>query len=217
MRNPTQITALIAFILFPATPALPTTVTFTSDATIQSGDLYEEVRVENDGTTVTMTGGQITRELYIRDQSTFLMSAGLIGEESEWSSLYIRDGATFNMTDGAVDTDQFVVFENSHATIEGGSTSGGHFKAYENSTTTLKGGIITLDWVYWIAFDAQINIYGYGFEYENYTLTGHFFDGGSFSIGEVRPDEYEYFNLIPEPIALLSLIFAAPLLLRTRR
>src|SRR3990170_354735 len=57
--------------------AYSTDITFTSSGTITDGNVYDKVYVENEGTVVNMSGGQISK-LYTHNNSTFNFSGGQI-------------------------------------------------------------------------------------------------------------------------------------------
>jgi len=58
-------------LLFLSNFAFATDITFTSSGTIQDGDSYVRVFVQNDVTVVNMTGGEITLGLTTYNISTF--------------------------------------------------------------------------------------------------------------------------------------------------
>ena len=70
-----------------------TTIHFFTDGVIKEPDVYADVGIWNDAT-VDMTGGLVTNDLVLRDQSTLNLSGG-----TTWS-IYAEDSSTVNMTGG---------------------------------------------------------------------------------------------------------------------
>lgn len=207
-------------------------ITFTSSGTINSADVWEHVRVENDGTTVNMGGGQVGY-LSMGGASIFNMSDGQI---SHW--IDIEHSSTINVTGGTINNSLFVVYSGGTANLNGGTITTDTLKTYDTSTININDGI--LDFEYFgvngivnirggilnakgtgAGFDATINIYGYGFHYQPESvpyyndgiLTGYLLDGNAFSFGGLSDFGYARFNLLPEP-ATLCLLALGGLFLR---
>lgn len=217
-----------------------TTITFTSSGTIQDEDVYNYVYVENDGTVVDMAGGQIGNlgTSYI---STFNLFGGQIKKvelTDPASSIYNGPLSTINILNGLVDIENFNV--EGIANISGGNISSTTLKTYSDSIIEINGGVLDFNSVNimgelniyrgllnikdsWGTFGV-VNIYGYGFNYVPIgdpfwgggTLTGYLLDNNPFTIDGLSQDEFENFNLIPEPATLL-LFGLGGLLLRKRR
>jgi hypothetical protein len=218
----------IVILLFLYKPAilLAGDITFSSSGTIGPNDVYNHVYVENDGTVVDMTGGQIgnLQTSYI---STFNLYDGQILKIVQTDPAPIIDigpTATMNIFGGLADIGNFVLGEESYTLIKGGQVSAIRMKAYYDCLIDIKGGLLQLnsfDMVVGLDELPTINIYGYGFNYDpsggtyEGILTGYLMDGNPFSINDVSASEYLRFNLIPEPATLL-LISLGGLFLRRR-
>jgi len=202
--------------------------TFTTSGTIVDGNVYGSVYVQNDGTIVDMSGGQITNWLGTRDTSIFNMSGGLIS-----GFINIDYLSSFNVSGGTITvSSDFVVYGS--ANISGGNITAGRLKTYPAafnpvtpaSVVDINGGSLNFNifdihgevniyrglldvndsWIGgWGNDQASINVYGHDFNYDSYTriLTGHLLDNNPFIIKGVDASEYTRFNLIPEPISLL--------------
>ena len=210
-----------------------TSVTFTSSGTIQNGEVYNYVYVENDGTVVDMTGGQIgnLQTSYI---STFNLYGGQIAEVAAGDTgptITIGPLGTINILNGLVDIKDFVIQGIGY--ISGGDISSDRLKTYPGTAVDISGGILDLGLVdihsdfsisggSFYASDsyvdysgpgiATINVYGYGFSYDpdggilgGGILTGYLLDNNAFTFDGLNELEYSRFNLIPEPTTLLLL------------
>jgi len=186
-------------ILILSVCAFATDITFTSSGTITDGNVFENVFVQNDGTVIDMSGGQINYGLYTWDASVFNMSGGsILG-----TSIGIAPVSTFKIYgDGTIDSDgSLAVDADATVNISGGNISAGVLKTYPGfptfsipaSVVNINGGILNFN-----AFDikgtlniyrgllnvndsyisysgyptytlADINIYGSGFNYNSST------------------------------------------------
>jgi len=236
--------AKLLTLLIIITPAIchATTITFTSSGIIQNGEVYNYVYVENDGTVVDMTGGQIGNLLtsYI---STFNLHGGQITKVEPTDtgpSINIGPLGTINILNGIVDIGDFVLEGTGY--ISGGDINSYHLKTYPGSAVNISGGILDFDmadihgdltisggafyvdnsYIDYSGPDmATINIYGYGFNYDptggtyEGILTGYLQDGEPFTFDGLNESEYSRFNLVPEPATLL-LFALGGLILRKR-
>jgi len=235
MEGRKRISILLAILLLPVC-ANATDITFTSSGTITDGNVFGNVYVQNNGTVVDMSGGQITQGLNTYDASVLNMSGGLISGNVNISNL-----SSFNVSGGTIDVGYYVVY---------GSTniSGGNITAYclrtspassiplvPASIVNIDGGNLNFD-----KFDIEgvvniyrgslyvddariitlclptINIYGYGFNYTQEILTGYLLDDNFFTIKGVDASEYARFNLLPEPMSLLLFGFGLLVLRKTK-
>jgi hypothetical protein len=181
-----------AVILFAAGQATCVDVDFYSDATIDNGDVYDNVFVYDtppDQTTVDMWGGTIGAALP-HDSSTFNMYGGQIH-----AGMGLSDWSTVNIYDGTLQG-TFWVMDSAWLNIYGGDVSLNSPMLSESST---------------------VNIFGYDFAYDGWELTGFLSDHSAFSITEMTGDDYSHMNLvvIPEPSSLALLALGA--LLAKRR
>jgi len=224
-----KIILIILLVLFNVRPAQAVDITFSTSGTIQNGEVYNYVYVENDGTVVDMTGGQIgnLQTSYI---STFNLHGGQITEvdpADTGPNIDIGSLGTINILNGLVDIGNFVLGRESYALIQGGQISAGRMKAYDDCVIDIKGGSLNFDMINIMGelniyrgllniedswgTDGVVNIYGYGFNYVptgdpfwgGGTLTGYLMDDNPFAINGLSQDEFEHFNLIPEPTTLL--------------
>jgi len=188
-------------------------ITFTSSGTIQDGDSYARVTVQNDGTVVDMTGGEITFILSLFNRSTFNLTGGTV------TAVLIDSlpSSTLNILGGSI-SGMLVPYGTSYTLITGGSVQCG-LKVYGNSIIDVKGGKV------WFSefnhagsyeIPPSFNIYGSNFDYTNGTISGYLLDGNPFRIDNIYGSDYAYFHLIPEPTALLFLT-TGMLFLRKRK
>jgi hypothetical protein len=206
---------LIAAIIF----LLPvgvfaTNITFTSSGSIVNGNVFSSVSVQNDGTVINMTGGQI-KNLWTYNISTFNMSGGII-EYSVHTGL----SSSFNFSGGTIIGTNFEFGGN--VNISGGSiTGGGKFANLSNTVVNITGGnlnfsllmpygelniyggLLNIDDFYLCG--GTTNIFGYGFNYDSNrkVLTGYLLDHNQFTINNLDSTEYQHLNLVPEPVSLL--------------
>ena len=220
----TKLTKIVLAILFVfSLCAKATDMTFTSSGTITDGNTYDNVYVQNDGTVVNMSGGQIGH-LLSWDASIFNMTGGLI-----FGQITIAPISTFNVSDGAINIDaDFVVDSSASANISGGNISADRLKTYPDSVINITGGNISFDYLDMLGGElniyrgllnvdnagigspATVNIFGHGFNYDpagQGILTGYLLDDNFFTIDGVSQSEYTRFNLIPEPMSLLLFSF----------
>ncbi|MHC4154688.1 MAG: hypothetical protein ACYST6_07175 [Planctomycetota bacterium] len=175
-----------AVILFAAAQAAAVDVDFYSDATIDNGDVYEIVSVYDtppDFTTVDMIGGSvITLRTY--DMSLANVYGGEIA-----GSIEARNSSTINIDGAYVNLDYLSVSDSGTLNLLGGDFLLGNSPYFSDSST--------------------VNIYGYGFNYDAFELTGFLLDDSPFSMRELSQWEYEHINLIPEPGSLILLAAGA--------
>jgi len=200
-------------------------ITFNSSGSITSSDVFDNVYVQNNGTIVDMSGGQIN-SVVTYDATTFNMSGGHI-------SNYIGIGplSTINVSDGVISLPSDFYVEGV-GSITGGNISADRLKSGVNpnleilggtlhfgivdlrGNLTIKGGSLQVDnsYIDYFNYLATINIYGYGFNYNPYggafgegILTGHLLDDNAFTFDGLSELEYSRFNLIPEPASLCLL------------
>ncbi len=186
-------------------------ITFTEDGIIQEGDIYNDVDVYGDTTTVDMTGGQVVT-LSAFDQSITNISDGLVMTSSS------HDQSTINISGGLV-----------HAMNinDGGNTvnmTGGevwNLIVVDGVFNMWGGGITGVPIVAHATRGAIINIYGYDFSTESNGpyLTGFWQDGTQIGLNfDPNANAYDAVVLheIPEPTTLL-LLGLGGLALRKRR
>jgi hypothetical protein len=171
-----------------------TDITFTSSGTITDGNTYAVVYVQNNGTAVSMSGGQISDYLGVIYGGTFNMSGGLISGQS----VHIGSSSTFNITAGTMDIFELAVMDSGICNITGGNIAIDVLKTFSTSI---------------------VNISGYDFNYNPTTkvLTGYLQDNNLFTIAGVDALEYAGLNLIPEPISVLLFGFGLLALRRTKK
>ncbi len=138
-------------------------ITFTSSGTIDDGDIYDNVYVENDGTIVDMTGGQIIN-LFTTDASTFNFSGGQISGPG--SDIDILPLGNFNMTDGIADLSGFylrgagaIYSAGGIASITGGAMSADSVKVYSDAYLSLDNASINFD-LFNVMDYGQVDIFG---------------------------------------------------------
>ena len=88
----------------------------------------------------------------------------------------------------------------------------------DSSTLNIYGGDLISGRPYF-SESSMVNIYGYGFNYDSYILTGFLADGSSFLFNELPSDTYSHMNLIviPEPMTILLLGLGTMLLRKQRQ
>jgi hypothetical protein len=210
---------IFAILLLLPVCANATDITFTSSGSIVDGNVFVKVYVENDGTIVNMSGGQLDH-LATYDASIFNMSGGQI--IYDWSSIYISSLSTINVSGGTIDGAQFTVSDSAFANFSGGNVTADVLKTYD-TVINITGGNLNFDTLYTlgagelnisggllniecaiISNNYTITISGYDFNYNQAEelLTGYLLDENPFTIKQVSTSEYARFNLIPEPISL---------------
>jgi hypothetical protein len=222
----------IAVLLFLCQPviSLAGDITFSSSGTITDGNVYDNVYVQNDGTVVDMSGGQIA-SLWLSDASRFNMTGGYIMPYS----INAAGTSYFDMSGGIVDSDEIILYGS------GGSFSGGdvsvsvrlktgvlstiefeagtlNFGAFDiQGSMNIRGGDLTVDNI-GLHLDSLINIYSEDYNYNagSKVLTAYLIDGGYLSMSGLDQSEYDSINFVPEPTSFL-LLFLSGLFLRTRR
>ena len=176
------ITIISAVMLLIVSQVQAIDVDFYHDAVIDAGDAYGIVRVYDtppDNTTVDMFGGSVG-SLRTYDSSTANIYGGeiLIDPQSYNSS-------TINIYSGVVILESIIVWDSSILNIYRGNFSCSNAPYFSESST--------------------VNIYGYGFNYDGFRLTGFLLDGSPFIFNELSLDKYSHMNLIPEPSSILLL------------
>ena len=189
---------ILAILVLLPVYAKATDITFTSSGTIQDGDVYNNVYVENDGTIVDMFGGQVGNL-----QTSYISTFNLHGGQIIYS-IDIGPLGSIDILNGLVDIGEFILGEGSYTLIQGGQISASRMKAYYDCVIDIKGGVLQLDSFDMVGFDElpTINIYGYDFNYADNIISGYLIDNNPFSIGGIGESEYLRFNLIPEPMSL---------------
>ena len=205
--------------------------TFSSSGTIGPNDVYDNVYVENNGTIVDMTGGQVS-SLSMYDSSIFNLYDGQIS--GFFGGISISSLSTINVLGGTIDKNvDFVVDGNANFT--GGNITDYRLKTYKDSIVTFTGGSLNFDY-----FDIQggmdirggdltvddvglhiesvINIFSENYNYnaDSKVLTAYLIDAGYLSMSGLDQLEYDSINFVPEPTTLLLLSLGG-LFLRTRR
>ena len=233
-------TALIILILLVGVSSVQAgDITFSSSGTISNGDVYDNVYVENDGTVVDMSGGQIA-DLLLSDNSTFNLLGGQISSLGLGSAVNVEALSNFNMSNGIADLDGLYLYGAGIASINGGTLSVYQIKVYSGAKLILDNANVYLDWfdVYggqldifggnvviddaYFPADSTINIHGYNFNYDptggyggDGILTGYLSDGGDIIIDRLDQWEYEQINFVPEP-ATISFFVIGTILVRRK-
>ncbi len=229
-------TRMLKFVFVVLLPfcAYATNITFTSSGSIVEGDVYNAVYLQNDGTVVNMSGGQIGggdtfSGLQIYERTIFNMSGGQILYHS---SINMERLSTINISGGTIATGQFVVYDSAVFDVSGGNITVDTLKTYFNSVVNVTGGNVSVDVadimgtlnLYGGSFivnnsyaslssGSQINIHYSDFcytpnsnpLYHDGVLTGHLLDGSEFRFGGLDDFIYSSFNLIPEPATVFLL------------
>ena len=156
----------------------PIDITYNTDGLIQVGDDYDHVDVYGDTTTVNMTGGEVTL-LWTYDQSTTNIFDGLV------CYAQTNDQSIINISGG--------VIHEPRAWFDGTiNVTGGECWNVEvgGGTFNISGGQITGSGIYAPTYGSVINIYGYGFAFEDINdgqLTGFWQDTTPFLINFYHP------------------------------
>jgi hypothetical protein len=154
-----------------------------------------------DSSIINISGGVVGGWFLINDQSCVNISGGLV--TGAITKLY--PDATLNISGGNISfkgsSSPFNIYGNLN--ISGGVVNIGN-TYFSQGTVNISGGILNIDNAY-ISFMSNINIYGYGFNYDpvGQVLTGHLLDNNQFTINNLDNTEYQYLNLIPEPMTVL--------------
>ncbi|MGD0078446.1 MAG: PEP-CTERM sorting domain-containing protein [Sedimentisphaerales bacterium] len=223
--------------------AIAANKTFTSSGQILPGETWNNVYIQNIGTIVDMSGGQVNY-LSIQGANYFNMSGGQIN-----TYIYAENGSTVNIYDGIVNLSSDFIVDGSltsisHLNIMGGNVTAKVLKAYPTSNIeftggilnfdtfnimgelTIKGGSLNVNYAYigYGPYPAMVNVYGYGFNYNptggnlgEGILTGYLLDNNFFSINGLSESEFQSFNLIPEPATLALFAIGSLAILRRRR
>jgi hypothetical protein len=151
-------------------------ITFTSDANIQTGDLWSNVSIYDSPpahTTVNMTGGLVNDILRVCNASTFNMSAGQVVGGALWANDQSKVNIFGNSVVGGLSVySNATVNFSGNASVAGASTGnsgilnvyGGiinQFTGYNSSVVNVYGGIIGTTNLDVGAFDTSVfTIYG---------------------------------------------------------
>jgi len=201
-------------ILVIAASAFSEDITFYSDGTVHSGDLYEHVYVLDtppEETVVEITGGQVTNFiLYHANEAR--MAGGNIDVLSAYdqSRVIINGGRVENV----------FLYNGSGGDITGGET--GVLSSYGASELNISGGLVT-EWLFAtdtsvVTFDG-INLeaqpfggkWGWGY------VTGNWHDSTPFTVDLFDQETHGHIVLIPEPATLSLLAFGSIALIRRKR
>ena len=236
----TSVLIAVAAVFSMGSLAYSTNMTFTSSGTIEDGDVYDHVYVENDLTVVDMFSGQVGN-LQTGNVSTFNLHGGQITKVvpvGTGSIIDIGRSSTFNVSGGLIDVRHLVV--RGIVNISGGNLTLELVKMYPYSAMSITGGDLRIRFLSAdghlhisggklriesasIPHGSVIDVYGYDFNYDpsggphgEGILTGFLMDGNPLTIGKLAESEYQRFNLIPEPTTFL-LLGLGGLVLRKRR
>jgi hypothetical protein len=216
---------LLAILCLPVC-ANATDITFATNGTISGTDNYTGVTVQNNGTTISMFGGQVGY-LHMRDASTFNMSGGQIN-----GFIFTSNTSTFNLSDGTLNVAGGFEFDG-NVNISGGNITGWgkfanspYYGGVVNITggnlnfsslmpygeLNIHGGLLNIGNYAWSG--GTTNIFGYGFNYDSVgqVLTGYLSDHNQFTINQVSSFDYQHINLVPEPVSLCFLVLGGVLL-----
>ena len=186
------ITILAAIMFLPVSQVQAIDVDFYTDSTIQDGAIYNMVRIYDtppETTTVDMYGGGVN-SFRTYDTSTLnIYGGGVLGE------IIAGNSSVVNIYGGSVTCHSLAVMDLSTLNIYGGNFSSTNSPSFSESST--------------------VDIHGYDFNYDGWSLTGFLQDGSSFIFTELSPSNYAHINLIPEPATFL-LFGLGVLLLRKR-
>jgi hypothetical protein len=192
---------------------------FNTDGQILDGETHDYVRVYG-GSTLDMSGGIVTEFLSLRDSSIINVSGGSI---SHLGNSYTHDGHV-NIS-GNVVIDNVTINGSASVSLNNGNLN--TVEIYSDGGTDIIGGTING----YLLASSQVNIYGYGFNYDPFggsndggQLTGFWMDDSAFSIdlknyggGDFPVGiTYDNLNLVPEPVTL-ALFGLGGLLIRRRR
>ncbi len=156
--------------------------TFTSSGQILPSEEWDNVYIYNDDTIVDMFGGSI-QAMHTFDSSIVNVYAGDI----LWG-ISTNNSSTVN--------------------IYGGGLSLQYLDVYHSATLNIYAGDLHVINSPIFSEASNVNIYGYGFDYDGErVLTGFLLDGSSFIFDECFPSDYAHLTLIPEPATLLLLAF----------
>jgi hypothetical protein len=193
-----RILILLAFLFLSPVCTFATDITFTSSGSIVDGNVFNLVQVQNNGTIVDMSGGQID-DLRIYNSGVFNMSGGQI---TYWLST--SDTSTFNLSGGQIVGDNINISVHPQSTLNifNGTIDIGQLVM--EGCVSISGGDITIDALKMYS-TCVVNIFGHDFNYNPTTeiLTGYLLDNNFFAIAGVNALEYAGLNLIPEPMSIL--------------
>ena len=184
------ITILAAVMLLLSSQVQAIDIDFYSDATIEDGDVYDIVSVYDtppNYTIVDMYGGSV-----ITLRTYHLSIANIHGGEIA-GSIETRNSSTMNIHDGSITLDYLSVSDSGTLNVHGGDLNVGNAPYFSESST--------------------VNIYGYGFDYDGWALTGFLQDGSPLIFTELAFDKYSHMNLIEVPEPLVAEIDIKPTIL----
>ena len=134
-----EISIILMMLLFGVCSVQAMDITFSTSGTIGVGDIYDTVYVENDGTVVDMSGGQVGH-LWLGDESIFNMFGGNIT-----SGIDAHGSSYFDITNGVIDVDSTVVLYGIGGSFSGGSVTANGLKTGAFSTVQITEGILSFD------------------------------------------------------------------------
>jgi hypothetical protein len=192
---------------------------FNTDGQILDGETHDYAKVYG-SSTLDMLGGVVTEVLSAKDSSVINISGGSV---NHLENSYTHNGAINISGDVAI---QSTVINGSATTyINGGNLN--TVEVYSDGGTGFYSGTVNG----YLLASSQVNIYGYGFNYDPFggsndggQLTGFWMDdsafsidlknygGGDFPVGVT----YDNLNLVPEP-ATLALFGLGSILIRCRK
>lgn len=179
----------LLIIITPAVcQAIP--ITFTSSGAIGTGDIYDYVYLENDGTVVDMTGGQI-EDLWLYDESVFNMSGGNIidGIDAHGSSY-------FDMSNGTINAGSTIILYGDGGRFSGGNVTAIVLKTGPFSTTQIDGGVLSFN-IFDINGDITINGGVLTVNSKFYTAADSIIEifGGSLTVNDLSFDQDSTMNI----------------------
>jgi len=127
---------ILMMMLFGVCSVQAVDITLSTSGTIELGDIYDDVYVENDGTIVDMLGGQIGR-LRLSDGSIFNMDGGNIT-----GGIDAHESSYFDMSNGTIDVDSTMVLYGVGGSFSGGNVTANGLKTGVSSTVQIDGGIL---------------------------------------------------------------------------
>jgi ELWxxDGT repeat protein len=197
--------SIVATILSICVPAGATGVVFTSSATIQPSDGWEDVTVWGDETIVDMLGGHVYREFVVNDLATVNISGGTC-----YGGLDMYDQSTANIS-GGVFEERVAAHELSRVTITQGRIAG--VLADGLSVVEIRGGEIG----YLTATAGSVvHVYGRGLQLEPFggaqdqgVITGRWENGFQFSIDLMNATGtttrgYVFLHEVAGPVAVVE-------------
>ena len=178
-----KILIILMMLLFAVCSVQAVAITFSTSGTIGAGDTYDTVYVENDGTVVDMTGGQIV-DLLTSDISTFNMSGGQI--TGLGSHIGVGALSTFNMLNGIADLHGLylegagaIYSAGGTASISGGTLSAETVKIYPDAKLTLANAGVYFG-MFNIMEDGQMDIFSGNVEISHASVAYGYYVGDDY-------------------------------------